>query len=98
MARVKVGIASATWVVAQLLAGGLAPAAAQSAATTPAVPDTDISNKNGTLSEKLNQSDGVIHPQGADDPGIQKSAPATGTMPVIPPPGSPGGNMDVQPK
>ncbi len=75
-----------------------AQAGAQSGAPGTPVPDTDVSRKGGTLSDKLNESNGVIHPEGAVDPGIQKTAPATGTMPVIPPPGSPGGDTGVQPK
>ncbi|MCW6511232.1 hypothetical protein [Lichenifustis flavocetrariae] len=59
---------------------------------------TDIAKRPGTLSEKLNTTNGVIHPQGDVDPGIHKSAPKTGTMPVIPPPGGPGDTGDVQPK
>jgi hypothetical protein len=53
-----------------------------------------------TLSDKLQRSDGVIHPPGAADATITtiKPAPDFGTMPVIPPPGSPGGNQNVQPK
>jgi hypothetical protein len=32
------------------------------------------------------------------DPGIKVPAPETGKMPVIPPPGSPGGDPNVKPK
>ena len=51
-------------------------------------------------STTLNRTDGVIKPPTGVDPGIQKSAPApnAGTMPVVPPPGSPGGRTDVVPK
>lgn len=49
------------------------------------------------LSQKLGQSGGVICPPQVD-PAIKKPAPNKGTMPVIPPPGSPGGNPNVQPK
>lgn len=62
------------------------------------VPDTDVSKKAGSLSEKLNSTNGVIHPEGSVDPSMQKPAPETGTMPVIPAPGSPGGPTGVQPK
>lgn len=67
-------------------------------AQSTAVPQTDVSRKAGTLSQKLSDTDGIIQPQGSIDPGIQKDAPAMGTMPVIPPPGSPGGATGVQPK
>ena len=62
-----------------------------------APPKTDIQGE-GTLSDKLNKSNGVITPEGDVDPAIHKPAPATGTMPVVPPPGSPGGGSGVEPK
>ena len=53
-----------------------------------------------TLSDKLDKSDGVIRPPSNIDPEITKPAPVTppSNMPVIPPPGSPGGNPRVEPK
>src|SRR3954469_24286014 len=56
-----------------------------------------------SLSERLDRSKGVIVPPASTantDPGLVKPAPSTGTrsMPVIPPPGTPGGDPDVQPK
>jgi hypothetical protein len=43
---------------------------------------------------------GVIRPPREVDPGITKPPPANGanTMPVIPPPGSPGGNPRIKPQ
>jgi len=43
---------------------------------------------------------GVIQPSGNVDPGIQTEVPVPhpNSMPVIPPPGMPGGNPTVQPK
>jgi len=55
-----------------------------------------VQDKN--LSQKLAQSNGVICPPPTVDPGIKKPAPPGGPMPVIPPPGSPGGDPHVQPK
>ena len=57
----------------------------------------------GSLSEQLDRSKGVIVPPASTantDPGIVKPAPSTGatSMPVIPPPGTPGGDPNVQPK
>ena len=69
------------------------PALARSAA-----PDTDVGRKNGDLSDKLNSTNGVIHPQDDVDPAIKRPAPDAGSTPVIPPPGSPGGAKDAQPK
>jgi hypothetical protein len=52
---------------------------------------------NQTLSDKLEQSNGVICPPNVD-PGMKAPTPPAGPMPVIPPPGSPGGDQSVQPK
>jgi hypothetical protein len=51
------------------------------------------------LSERLNRSGGVIKPPENVDPGLQKKPPDdSGKMPVIPPPGTPGGDPNVKPK
>ena len=50
------------------------------------------------LSERLAQSNGVICPPEQVDPAIKAPTPQGGSMPVIPPPGSPGGDPKVQPK
>ena len=61
--------------------------------------DVDVKKPKGKpLSEKLAKSNGVICPPPHVDRGMAKPAPQRGTMPVIPPPGSPGGNPNVQPK
>jgi hypothetical protein len=54
----------------------------------------------GTLSDKLEKSDGVIRPPETATPDITVPAPVPnpGTTPVIPPPGSPGGDQTVNPK
>jgi hypothetical protein len=51
-------------------------------------------------SEKLDKSNGVIKPSGNLDPKMQVTPPDPGptSTPVIPPPGSPGGNPNVVPK
>jgi hypothetical protein len=53
-----------------------------------------------TLSEQLDRNNGVIHPPAGTDPGIAVPAPNPGpqSTPVIPPPGTPGGNPSPQPK
>jgi hypothetical protein len=53
--------------------------------------------RNETLSEKLQQTDGVLCPPNID-PDIKAPTPDGGKMPVIPPPGSPGGDPSVRPK
>jgi hypothetical protein len=59
--------------------------------------DGAANSSNQTLSDKLSQTNGVICPPSID-PGIKAQAPDAGKMPVIPPPGSPGGDPNVQPK
>jgi hypothetical protein len=51
----------------------------------------------GTLSDKLAESRGVICPPGVD-PAMAQKPPAEGTIKVVPPPGSPGGDPNVLPK
>ena len=51
-----------------------------------------------TLSSRLAASGGVICPPAHVDPEIKAPTPEAGRTPVIPPPGSPGGNPQVQPK
>jgi hypothetical protein len=79
-----------------LMVAALAPACAQapSGAEKPCAQPGDSSK---TLSEKLDKGGGVICPPDVD-PGMKAPAPDTGKMPVIPPPGSPGGDPKVQPK
>jgi hypothetical protein len=61
---------------------------------------TGSTGSRGTLSDKLEQSEGVIRPPSniAPDMTVPAPVPNPGTTPVIPPPGSPGGSQDVQPK
>ncbi len=90
--------------IAATVAGASAQSAAPPAGSDQTVPekvapDTDIKGKAGTLSEKLHQSGGVVRPEGNVDPTMDKvPPPAAGGMPVIPPPGSPGGAPEVSPK
>jgi hypothetical protein len=53
---------------------------------------------NGNLSDKLARSDGVICPPARVDSEIRAPTPPGGPMPVLPPPGSPGGDPSVTPK
>jgi len=51
------------------------------------------------LGDKLAKSEGVLCPPSGIDPEMHAPAPSTdGAMPVIPPPGSPGGDPTVRPK
>jgi hypothetical protein len=86
--------------ITQLFAAGafalaiVSPAAAQ---TTDSKACTDQERNNQTLGERLGQSGGVICPPEVD-PGMKAPTPEGGKTPVIPPPGSPGGNPNVRPK
>jgi hypothetical protein len=64
-----------------------------SGSADPKVPSTTGEN----LSDKLARTDGVLCPPNVD-PDIKAPTPQGGNMPIIPPPGSPGGNQNVQPK
>lgn len=61
-------------------------------------PRSETTGQDQALSEKLAQSDGVICPPGGVDPEIKMPTPEAGKTPVIPPPGSPGGDPTVRPK
>ena len=63
-------------------------------------PRADAITGKPTLSEKLAQQNGTLKPpEGVDsDSVIDPPARAEGTMPVIPPPGTKGGNQKVVPK
>jgi len=90
--------------IAQSAATALLLLATTAAASAqPAVPNADRGcsqpGNSENLSDKLAQSGGVLCPQNADpDPAIKAPTPNTHDKPVIPPPGSPGGNQNIQPK
>jgi hypothetical protein len=62
--------------------------------------DPSATGSTGTLSDRLEASDGVIKPPTTATPDMTVPAPVPnpGTTPVIPAPGSPGGNQSIQPK
>ena len=82
------------------LAANCAPmAAASSRGTVPVPPDgTTTGQASEPLSDKLAKSDGVLCPPAGVDPEIHAPTPDAGNTPVIPPPGSPGGDPSVRPK
>ena len=69
-------------------------------------PSTGTASPEGTttgqrpepLGDKLARSDGVLCPPPGVDPEMHAPAPDTGKTPVIPPPGSPGGDPTIRPK
>jgi hypothetical protein len=50
------------------------------------------------LGDKLAKSDGVLCPPANIDPQMRAPTPDAGNTPVIPPPGSPGGDPSIRPK
>jgi hypothetical protein len=50
------------------------------------------------LGDRLARADGVVCPPTGIDTEMRVPAPEVGKMPVIPPPGSPGGDPNVRPK
>ena len=61
--------------------------------------DSQARNGAQNLSDRLDRSGGVIRPPDNVDPGMHVPPPATGDkMPVVPAPGSPGGDPSVRPK
>jgi hypothetical protein len=83
-----------------------APARATDCAPLPPAAQQGRSSPDGAttgqraepLSDKLARSDGVLCPPAGVDPEIRAPTPETGNTPVIPPPGSPGGDPTVRPK
>jgi hypothetical protein len=75
-----------------------APSDVPSTTTGQGAPSEPDHAGNDNLSDKLAQSDGVICPPAHADDEIKAPTPPGGAMPVIPPPGSPGGDPNVQPK
>jgi hypothetical protein len=96
------------------LTGTIHLASAQDRSAPPMLPpssNADCQNRAGgvppvapgettgsTLSDQLSRSNGVICPPAGIDPGISAPPTGRGVMPVIPPPGSPGGDPSVVPK
>ena len=102
-------IASLALVIGVLVATvRVAPGEERAPAATLQKPEADapklspsLPSTGETLSERLDRSDGVIKPPSGIDPGMQvapKDPNAGSNMPVIPPPGSPGGDQSIRPK
>jgi hypothetical protein len=57
------------------------------------------SGSSEPLGDQLDRSNGVIRPPAGVDPGLTQRPPESGgRTPVIPPPGTPGGKRDLNPK
>ncbi len=82
-----------------------APTQASNCAPMPSTPRGNIAPQGTTtgqgnepLGDKLAKSDGVLCPPAGVDPEMRAPTPDTGNTPVIPPPGSPGGDPTIRPK
>ncbi len=66
----------------------------------PPDPSRDDTHPRDPLSKELRKGEGVLEAPRSVDPGIEKGVPKDfkGKMPIIPPPGEPGGRQDIQPK
>lgn len=73
-------------------------ACAPSARATPTPDGVTTGSTGEPLGDKLAKTNGVLCPPSNVDPEMHAPTPEGGTTPVIPPPGSPGGNPNVQPK
>ncbi len=95
-----------------LLSAGLAPAVLaqernpQSPPAKPLPPGGSSGSSNApeqsplprSPSEELNHSGGVLQPPPTPDAGVVSPPSEGSSMPVIPPPGTPGGTPKMQPK
>jgi hypothetical protein len=88
-------IAASTALAVALLLSGLVDGA-YAADTTGCTPQ-ERQQANQNLSDKLNDASGVICPPDVD-PAMKAPTPKEGNTPVIKPPGTPGGDPNVQPK
>ena len=68
-------------------------------AANPPAPQSGPPTTSGSLSHELNRSGGVIRPPPIHDRGvISPPNPGISRTPIIPPPGTPGGNPNVRPR
>ena len=81
------------------------PAPAASIDCAPSPPRGTVAPQGSTagqttepLGDRLAKSNGVLCPPSGVDPEMRAPTPDAGNMPVIPPPGSPGGDPNLRPK
>jgi hypothetical protein len=65
---------------------------------TAAPEGTTTGQRAEPLGDRLARADGVLCPPPGVDPEMHAPAPDAGKTPVIPPPGSPGGDPTIRPK
>jgi hypothetical protein len=76
------------------------PSQPKSPPTAMPLPPEQGEGSGSSMSDRLSKSQGVIRPPREVDPTMKQETPPTGpnSMPVIPPPGTPGGDQSVKPK
>ena len=86
------------WLVATAFLGMVTAAgAAEDQRSQPGSPSAVPESRSS--SSELSRSGGVITPPAEVDPRMKQTPPPSGdNMPVVPPPGTPGGNPSVKPK
>ncbi len=96
--RTRRGVALA--VVVLIASGTVAHAQTPAAPTPPVLPVAPLPPGMVPDTPGGTTTNGVARPRGWVDPGMVKGAPSSQKfpMPVIPPPGGPGGNPAVKPK
>jgi hypothetical protein len=80
------------------LAANCAPMQTPPRAGAAAPEGTTTGQRAEPLADKLARADGVLCPPAGIDPEIRAPTPDAGKTPVIPPPGSPGGDPSIRPK
>lgn len=83
---------------APLSATQCAPSRAAPEQGTITTPGTTTGQSGAPLGERLARSGGVLCPPAGIDTEMRVPAPDVGTMPVIPPPGTPENQPKLQPK
>jgi hypothetical protein len=63
-----------------------------------ALPTPGETTGSAPLSDQLSQSKGIICPPAGVDPGIAAPLTGGGRTPIIPPPGTPGGDPSITPR
>jgi len=79
-------------------AGNCKPGLVAPKGAVPKGSETTTGQGGRSPGDELAKSDGVLCPPSNVDPEIRAPTPEGGNTPVIPPPGSPGGNPTLRPK
>jgi hypothetical protein len=95
---VAITLLAPSLVLADAPAGVLTAANEAPAENMDKSPTTTPKAPSGSLSSRLDKTNGVIKPKTDVDPKMQQPAPATGSMPVLRPPAGPGSPSGTEAK